>query len=297
MALVRLLRANGGLYRPVGAGFLVLPQHILTCAHVVNDACGLSLQAADTPAAPVWLDMPLLPGAQVSSGRVIVWYPPLDSASHEPEDIAVLHLEPATVLPERARPAPITILQNDAFFDRNVRMCGFPAGLDYGEWVEGRCLGSTAHGWVQIKFAPGRQRTVAPGFSGTAVWDQRSQAVIGMIVSIDSRNSEISAFMIPSAILARAWSALQAQPMPSNPHAMQYSGATKLKFFRQLGDNWQDLATYFNIPSYDQARFEHGHEGRAVWTWLENRRRLGELPQALAGIGRADLAQLLTTGA
>ena len=43
-------------------------------------------------------------------------------------------------------------------------------------------------------------------------------------------------------------------------------------------------------------RFERGDECRAIWTWLENRRRLGELPQALADIGRADLAQLLMTG-
>jgi hypothetical protein len=34
-----------------------------------------------------------------------------------------------------------------------------------------------------------------------------------------------------------------------------------------------------------------------LWTWLENRRRLGELLQALASIGREDLAQLLTTEA
>ena len=198
--------------------------------------------------------------------------------------------------PKRARPAPITILQHDAFFGRDIWVCGFPAGLDDGDWVEGRCLGSTARGWVQIKCAPGRQRTVAPGFSGTAVWDQQSQAVIGMIVSIDNRDGEISASMIPSVTLARAWSAFKAEPLPSNPHAVQYSGPTKLQFFRQLGDSWQDLATYFDIPPYDQARFERGNEGRAVWTWLGNRRRLGELPQALMGIGREDLAQLLTTG-
>jgi hypothetical protein len=77
---------------------------------------------------------------------------------------------------------------------------------------------------------------------------------------------------------------------------VQYSGPTKLQFFRQLGDSWQDVATYCNIPSYDQARFERGNEGRAVWTWLENRGCLGELPQALVHVGRPELAQLLITG-
>ena len=233
-ALVRFLRANGTRYQPVGAGFLVLPQHILTCAHVVNDACGLPLDAADTPSVPVCLDMPLLPGSRLTHGSVIVWYPIRPTGAPDvPEDIAVLQLLPATILPDRARPAPMHMLRNDAYFGRDVRMCGFPAGLDDGDWVEGRCLGSTARGWVQIKFAPGRQRPVAPGFSGTAVWDQQSQGVIGMIVSIDRRDSELSASLIPSASLARAWSALRALPTSSNLLAVQYSGPT----------NWQSSAS------------------------------------------------------
>ena len=239
-ALVRFLRANGTRYQPVGAGFLVSPQHILTCAHVVNDACELPLDAADTPSVPICLDMPLMPGSQLTHGSVIVWYPIRPtSAPDVPEDIAVLQLLPATVLPDRARPAPMHMLGNDAYFGRDVRMCGFPAGLDDGDWVEGHCLGSTARGWVQIKFAPGRQRTVAPGFSGTAVWDQQSQAVIGMIVSIDRRDGELSASMIPSAMLGRAWSALRALPTSSNLHAVQYSGPTKLGI---LPSAWRQLA-------------------------------------------------------
>ena len=103
--------------------------------------------------------------------------------------------------------------------------------------------------------------------------------------------------MIPSAMLGRAWSALgNVTRHPRTCTQCQCSGPTKLVFFRLLGDSWQDLATHFDIPSYDQARFARGNEGRAVWTWLENRCRLGELPPALMDIGREDLAQLLTTG-
>ena len=228
-ALVRFLRANDGLYRPVGAGFLVSSHHVLTCAHVVNDALGISQQAVDKPAARVWLDMPLLPGARPIAGSVRVWYPVRDTvAPDEPEDIAVLELETATALPDGAQPASIRTLQPDAFFGRAVWMCGFPAGMDDGDWVEGRCLGSTARGWIQIAFAPGRQRTVAPGFSGTAVWEQPHHAVIGMIVSTNVRKDEISASMIPNATLLKAWENLKVLPMPQNPRDVRYSGKTKL---------------------------------------------------------------------
>ncbi len=82
------------------------------------------------------------------------------------------------------------------------------------------------------------------------------------------------------------------QAPPSNA-VPAYSGQTKLAFFRQLGNDWRDLATVLGIGDYDWRRFERGEEGRNIWVWLENRRRLAELPPALIDIGRSDLAELL----
>ena len=42
-----------------------------------------------------------------------------------------------------------------------------------------------------------------------------------------------------------------------------------------------------------RARFERGDEARGLWEWLENRRRLGELPQGLIAIDRQDVVELL----
>ena len=39
-------------------------------------------------------------------------------------------------------------------------------------------------------------------------------------------------------------------------------------------------------------RGDAGEEGRAIWVWLENRRRLAALPQVLDDIGRPELAKL-----
>lgn len=252
-ALVRILRADDGLYQAVGVGVLVPPNHVLTCAHVVNDALGHSQSAADHPATPIWFDMPLLPGSMPHRAHVSIWYPVREtSAPDDPEDIAVLELDTAHALPARALPASFATLSPDAFFGRAVWVCGFPAGMDEGDWVEGRCLGSTARGWVQIKFDAGRQRTVAPGFSGAAVWDQQHHTVLGMIVSIDSRAGEISASMIPVTTLAKAWLTLNSRPLhhtPAQPVRPQpaadvrYSGKIKLAFCQRLGDSWQPILT------------------------------------------------------
>jgi len=72
-----------------------------------------------------------------------------------------------------------------------------------------------------------------------------------------------------------------------------YSGKAKIAVCDHLGDNWRKLADSFEIPPADQARFSRGDEARGIWEWLENRRRLGELPQGLIASGREDLVELL----
>ena len=68
-----------------------------------------------------------------------------------------------------------------------------------------------------------------------------------------------------------------------------YSGKSKIDLCRRLGNEWQDLADYFEIPAYHRRQFQQGHECQAIWEWLEARKRLQELPEALKDIEREDL--------
>ena len=72
-----------------------------------------------------------------------------------------------------------------------------------------------------------------------------------------------------------------------------FSGKAKIAACDHLGDSWRKLADYFEIAPADRARFERGDEARGIWEWLENRRRLGELPQGLIAAGRNDVVALL----
>jgi energy-coupling factor transporter ATP-binding protein EcfA2 len=68
-----------------------------------------------------------------------------------------------------------------------------------------------------------------------------------------------------------------------------FTGRQKLAFARRLGDNWQDLADYFDIPTDQRHSFAPGREPQGVWEWLEMRQRLPELLDALCYIDRADI--------
>ncbi|MBL8259931.1 MAG: SUMF1/EgtB/PvdO family nonheme iron enzyme [Candidatus Competibacteraceae bacterium] len=68
-----------------------------------------------------------------------------------------------------------------------------------------------------------------------------------------------------------------------------YDGKTKLAFCDRLGDQWKKLADYFDVAISERDRFQQGDEPRAVWEWLERRKRLTELPDALRYIDREDI--------
>lgn len=81
--------------------------------------------------------------------------------------------------------------------------------------------------------------------------------------------------------------------MEEAPSRLIYSGPSKVEFCQRLGVSWSALADFLGIPSYEQARFERGLEGRTIWEWLEGRGELRRLPAALKAIERKDLLDAL----
>ncbi|MEU4157857.1 hypothetical protein [Actinoplanes sp. NPDC026670] len=73
------------------------------------------------------------------------------------------------------------------------------------------------------------------------------------------------------------------------------SGKSRIRFQQRLGSSWKDLADYLEVEPHVSARWRQGDEPRELWEFLRLRRRLGELPAALAEIKRHDLIPLLET--
>ncbi len=239
-ALVRILINDEEPRQPVGAGFLVSPRHILTCAHVVAQALNLPKNTATRPKKTLYLDFPLLTKRPPLKATVHQWYPVKDHAvMGEFEDICVLALSTETPLPNEARPVPIVVLEPEAFSERAVQMCGFPDHKDECTWLNGTLQDTIAPGLVHIEIDDVRQRPLVPGFSGTAVWDKQENAVAGMIVSIEhseiakkAKKAKITANMISAASLVKAWPELdQYSSLLPNP----YRG---LQAFREIDSDY-----------------------------------------------------------
>jgi hypothetical protein len=72
------------------------------------------------------------------------------------------------------------------------------------------------------------------------------------------------------------------------------SGKPRWAFNTKLGNTWEDLAVQLEIPDHEIRQFRQGREAQHIWTWLENRDRLHDLPDALVAVGRTDLASRFT---
>ena len=224
LSLVRLRTADGHV---VGAGFLVEERHILTCAHVVSQALGLPDHLLDPPQGVVLLDFPLISPRTLLTASVVQWCPPLSDGRGDIAGLELQHDPPAGA--EVVRFAPAEDVWEHAF-----RAFGFPAGYDDGVWATGRLLGRQATDWVMIEDVKAQGFAVAPGFSGTPVWDMQGQGVVGMVVAASRPVETRTAFVIPLDVLAAAWPFITIpQGKPRNP----YKG---LRPFTQ-----QDAADFF----------------------------------------------------
>ncbi|MFC4944635.1 trypsin-like peptidase domain-containing protein [Pseudonocardia sp. GCM10023141] len=177
----------------VGAGFLVGPDRIATCAHVVAAALGTDPYAAAAPTGELRLDFPLFvePAGRPATITAVVdrWEPIGDDGSG---DIAVLRLH--GTVPAGARMPPLRRVER--LWDHPFRLLGFPAGFADGVWATGRIRGEQGTRWFQLQGAVGDQ-PIVEGFSGSPVWDDETGAVVGMAVATDASGATTTAYLIP----------------------------------------------------------------------------------------------------
>jgi hypothetical protein len=188
-----VVRVNDGAGEPVGAGFVIGPDLVATCAHVVAAAVRGDPYDATPPAGRVELDLPLLldtgaDGPARVTAEVVRWIPIAPGGTG---DIAVLRVRDP--LPDGARMPPLRRV--DQLWDHAFRVLGFPSGMADGVWATGRFRGRQGTRWFQMQATAGEQ-PIVPGFSGSPVWDEESGAVVGMTVASDLGGTT-TAYLIP----------------------------------------------------------------------------------------------------
>lgn len=209
-AIARIYNTNG---KVVGAGFLVSQQHLVTCAHVVTAALGIVTNTPDSPDGIIEVDFPLIAPGQKVKAKVVFWQPVNPGQSKE--DIAGLQIE--ETLPIGVSPVQLVTTSN--YWQHKFRIFGFPQGHDTGVWAEGELRDIQATRWIQMEAikVPGYQ--IEPGFSGSPIWDESLQGVVGMAVAAEKKREGVkAAFMMPTTVLVETWDFLnQAVQKPITP--------------------------------------------------------------------------------
>lgn len=206
-SIVRIFATEGGV---VGTGFLVGETTVLTCAHVITTALGITHDAPTAPEMLISLDFPLIATEHKLTAQVIFWQ---SVQANGGGDIAVLHLK--NPLPEGTRVA--RLVTADDLWDHTFRAFGFPRSHDQGVWASGKLRAREATGWMQIEDVKITGTRVQQGFSGSAVWDEQLDGVVGIVVAADEGTSKI-AYIIPSTVLVKAYPALGQQAIPPCPY-------------------------------------------------------------------------------
>jgi formylglycine-generating enzyme required for sulfatase activity len=188
-AIVRIQNKNSIV---VGAGFLVTENLVLTCAHVVTQVLDISQDTSDIPTGEISLDFPLVATGKILTAKVIKWLPV--QADGSGDDIACLEL--LSKPPKEVHPA--LLIAEEDLWGHSFRAFGFPAGYENGVWASGVLRAKQADGWIQIEDVKDTGYFIVPGFSGTAIWDEKVNGVVGMTVAAERRHEVRAAFVIPT---------------------------------------------------------------------------------------------------
>ncbi|GAB4351466.1 MAG: hypothetical protein Fur0042_19750 [Cyanophyceae cyanobacterium] len=192
-AIVRFLKSDGK--EEAGAGFLIDHNHVVTCAHVVNAMLGLADQSSDYPMEPISLEFVQV--REMRSARVVGWHPALETGEiflNTLEDLAILQLN---------EPPPPGAIAMGPFLSVEYSVGGSFKALGFadegGRWAYGilRDRWPTT-GWIQLEAERAEGKRVKGGFSGTPIWDEQQQKIVGIVVAADREEGDRVAMAIPT---------------------------------------------------------------------------------------------------
>lgn len=197
--------AEGGQH--VGMAILVDSRTLVTCAHVVNRAIPPlpgqpPRQADDTTEPPMGTRLqvvfPLLATHEPLMATVDRWRPP---GSRAQDDMAILRL--TVDAPAEVGFAVLADVVSPDLSDDQLSVYGMAGTATIGNHVDARFMGTATGAWAQIDGTTNAGIFIQGGYSGSAVWDKRHCAVVGMVVAKRRDPLVRVAYMLPASALKR----------------------------------------------------------------------------------------------
>jgi len=260
----------------VGMGMLVGKRHVLTCAHVVNAACGRDADAtatnkkldADFRKQKVEIRFPMMPvsDGHTRIGKIIAWR---DVGETPLDDIAVLELDKDA--PSEAGQVLLADVSGHSLDGDRLSVFGIAPGRSIGNHVDARFMGQNTDAWIQVASSEIGQDFIDGGYSGGAVWDNVHEAVVGMIVRKYNSDAERIAYMIPVADLAAFWPQLPHERRTLSPSFMRGYTTLSIIFFLLLLVYWQaerGTAMFEPVAIGGQTRLLNAFWGLHIFAFL-----------------------------
>ncbi len=193
-----LVRICDRFSEPVGIGVLVQGGVIVTCAHVAAAAVGRTnyQQIVHAPKEPIAIDFPFSHQRSELTAQVIGWTP---YRANQAGDIAILQF--SDPLPLDVQPATLTLKTN--LWKKPFRAYGVPEKYPNGVWSDGEVLATEANGYFQVNNLNTIGYRLQPGFSGSPIWVDQYNAVVGILTLTDT-SQVFAGFVIPSRMLVEA---------------------------------------------------------------------------------------------
>ncbi|GGP18233.1 trypsin-like peptidase domain-containing protein [Nonomuraea glycinis] len=154
---------------PAGSGVLVADGQVLTSAHVVPEdgVCWVCFPLSD--------DGLTLFRAECAGRRDEVG-----------ADVALLVLTGPQ--PPDVEPAPVACVKDEVLKDSPWSAYGFPDGSPFATQAGGTVGAQAGYGWVALRTES--RHPLARGFSGSGLWSERHQAVVGMLGRYESTQGD-----------------------------------------------------------------------------------------------------------
>ncbi|MGW6982316.1 nSTAND1 domain-containing NTPase [Streptomyces sp. NPDC054932] len=213
---------------PVGVGFMVGPNQVVTCAHVVNVALGREKDSRGQPAdgARIQVEFVLLgdaEGGPVRNCRIDAWDPP-PGAGSAGRDVAGLSIVGGDLVPVGAGAARLLDSRMGIAGGREVAVFGYPGNPPRevnGAWTSCVLRGAVGGGLIQLDAASEAALRAQPGYSGAPVIvsDRWGDAIVGMVAVASRGGAAGDAYAVPVAEIVASWSdVLGRSALPACPY-------------------------------------------------------------------------------
>ncbi len=162
-----------------GMGLYLEDGYMITCAHILKNKGENN-----------YVDFPLF-----FDSKEKIKVSTILELSDKYEDIAILRLVDATTNKVPNNPKDVLLKTSLDYWGHNFRVFGGTQKNPSGDWVHGNLRGLNANGWLQAE-SKVSSISVDKGFSGSPVWDDNVNGIIGLVAEKYDNNN--LSFIIPN---------------------------------------------------------------------------------------------------